>query len=160
MRWIAPVSHLTGLAILCGMLLWFGWYGSSEASAQSPDVDWSDSGGGLPSNIWPEEMVCTAGMPSLEEPAVYAPCLMTQDIQAVWMECEVKGWEAKWSSPADVVSPTQDYGVGQLNIIHAPLMFDLGLDFFNERDRLIFMVNFLWPEQGWGPWSCKYMIGW
>lgn len=107
---------------------------------------------------WPDEPMCSV-VYDLNLPPVEIPCSQAQQASKVWMECEVKGWWAHYARPADVVSPTKDYGTAQVNIIHKPTMAKVGLNFYSEHDRLHFATHYLLANQGWQPWSCRHMLG-
>jgi len=90
----------------------------------------------------------------LERPCEPIPEEMVPGINDVLLSCEVKGWWSRWNSPAEVISPTEDYGIMQLSWRHAEAMALAGLDFNDEHHRVKWGVR-LWERYGWSPtWSC------
>ena len=95
---------------------------------------------------------------SLTEPAVELPEAMCQpdergnSILTVCFDGEVKGWWTRWDKPSDVVGALGERGACQIHPLHRERMVSIGLDFDQERDRLIW-AGILWTERGWSAWS-------
>ena len=90
----------------------------------------------------------------LHRDPISMPQEMAQDVTAVWLDCEVRGWWSRWETPADVVSETEDYGQAALNIIHAPSMAREGLNFWDEHDRIVWAIR-MYERSQWAPWGCR-----
>lgn len=59
----------------------------------------------------------------------------------------------------DVVSPTNDHGIMQINLtVHKEQVDALGLDVYNVEDNLTFARK-LYDERGWKPWVCARKLG-
>ena len=91
---------------------------------------------------------------TLTEPAVEMPEAMARYASAVWLGCEVMGWEGRWGAPGDAVGAAGELGQAQLHPVHAATMLRRGLDYADEGGRVRFAVQ-LWERQGWQPWSCR-----
>ena len=80
------------------------------------------------------------------EPCVSMPLEMALAAPVV-IQCE-----SNWDKNA--IGWAGERGLLQIHPIHMNTMDERGLNFFEERDRLMYAIE-IWEYAGWRPWSCK-----
>ena len=98
---------------------------------------------------------------TLDAPMVEMPLEMAYGAGQVFLGCEAKAYrrltgleDEPYVWPGDAVGAQGELGGPQIHSINFPEMVVLGLDPYDEGDRLRYAAH-KWHYTGWRPWTCR-----